>query len=119
MDSHPSNAVEDDVNSENNKKSDANFSPRGATPTVLTSFSEALNEKNFEENEMRDIQLYEEICSDEDSKKSEDEGGNVYNEDKIGGTRQREGGDDENEAATSEKHLEFVSCQFKVTFNGT
>uniref|UniRef100_A0A914M2Y7 Neurobeachin alpha-solenoid region domain-containing protein n=1 Tax=Meloidogyne incognita TaxID=6306 RepID=A0A914M2Y7_MELIC len=109
MDSHPSNAVEDDVNSENNKKSDANFSPRGATPTVLTSFSEALNEKNFEENEMRDVQLYEEICSDEDSKKSEDEGGNVYNEDKIGGTGQEEGGDDENEAATSEKHLEFES----------
>lgn len=118
MDSHPSTVEEDDVNFEN-KKSDANFSPRGVTPTVLTSFSEALNEKNFEENEMRDIQLYEEICSDEDSKKSEDEGGNVYNEDKIGGTRQREGGDDENEAATSEKHLEFVSCQFKVTFNGT
>uniref|UniRef100_A0A914MY60 DUF4704 domain-containing protein n=1 Tax=Meloidogyne incognita TaxID=6306 RepID=A0A914MY60_MELIC len=108
MDSHPSTVEEDDVNFEN-KKSDANFSPRGVTPTVLTSFSEALNEKNFEENEMRDIQLYEEICSDEDSKKSEDEGGNVYNEDKIGGTRQREGGDDENEAATSEKHLEFES----------
>nr|CAD2170581.1 unnamed protein product [Meloidogyne enterolobii] len=108
MDSHPSTVEEDDVNFEN-KKSDANFSPRGVTPTVLTSFSEALNEKNFDEHEMRDVQLYEEICSDEDSKKSEDEGGNVYNEDKIGGTRQREGGDDENEAATSEKHLEFES----------
>jgi len=119
MDSHPSNAQEDDVNSENTKKSDANFSPRGVTPTVLTSFSEALNEKNFDENEMRDVQLYEEICSEDDSKKSEDEGGNVYNEDKIEGIGQEEGGDDENEAATSEKHLEFVSCQFKVKFNGT
>nr|CAD2136008.1 unnamed protein product [Meloidogyne enterolobii] len=108
MDSHPSNAQEDDVNSENTKKSDANFSPRGATPTVLTSFSEALNEKNFDEHEMRDVQLYEEICSEEDSKKSEDEGGNVYNE-KIDGSEQDEGGEDDNEAATSEKHLEFES----------
>ncbi|CAK5094601.1 unnamed protein product [Meloidogyne enterolobii] len=52
MDSHPSNAEEAEENFQD-KKSDAvsNFSPRGATPTVLTLFSEALNEKNFDENE--------------------------------------------------------------------
>ncbi|CAK5091476.1 unnamed protein product [Meloidogyne enterolobii] len=109
MNSQPSNAEGAEENFRDNKKSDAvsNFS-RGATPTVLTSFSEALNEKNFDEHEMRDVQLYEEICSEEDSKKSEDEGGNVYNE-KIDGSKQDEGGEDDNEAATSEKHLEFES----------
>ncbi|KAL7075815.1 hypothetical protein ACQ4LE_005065 [Meloidogyne hapla] len=103
MDSPSTEAYED---FENKKASDntTNYS-RGATPTVLTSFSEALNEKNFEGNEMKDVQLYEEICSDEEDK-SINEDANEQNEEDIGETGQER---EDNDAATSEKHLEFES----------
>ena len=106
----PSTGADDNHANFENKKSNVvtNFS-RGATPTVLTSFSEALNEKSFDENEMRDVQLYEENYEEKNiNDKSIVTDQNVYKEEIIDETDYRK----ENDAATSE-HLEFVKHFWK------